>query len=60
MNIINPIFALVTVALGRNILYADGSRKTLLGRIKKGSPAAAPDDAHEKAMAALEEMRKAQ
>ena len=60
MNIINPLFALITVALGRNIIYADGSRKNIFGKLKKGSPAGAPEEAHEKAMAALEEMRKAQ
>lgn len=60
MNIINPLFALLTVALGRNIIYADGSRKNIFGKMVKGSVAGAPEEAHAKAMAALEEMRKAQ
>ncbi|MGN0711872.1 MAG: Na+/H+ antiporter NhaC [Anaerovoracaceae bacterium] len=58
MNLINPVYALVTVALGRNILYADGTYTNIFGKLKKGSVAGAPDDAHEKAMAALAEIRK--
>ena len=54
MNIINPIYAIITASYGGNILYADGSRTNVLGRLKTGgAPAGAPDDAHEKAMAAL-------
>ena len=59
MNIINPIFALVTVALGINILYADGSRKNIFGKLVKGSVPGAPEEAREKAYAALETMRAA-
>ena len=59
MNMINPIFALITVKLGINILYADGSRRNLFGKMVKKDPAAAPAEAHAKAMAALEAMRKA-
>lgn len=58
MNIINPIYALVTAALGRNILYADGSRTTLSGKLKQGPVAGAPEEAHQKALAALAEIRK--
>ena len=59
MNIINPILALITVALGGNILYADGSRTNIIGKLVKGhGPAGAPKEAHEKAMAALAELRK--
>lgn len=59
MNIINPIFAIVTASYGGNILYADGSRTNMLGRLKTGGPvAAAPAEAHEKALAALAEIRK--
>lgn len=53
MNIINPIFALITVKLGANILYADGMRTTLFRKLKQGVVAGAPEDAHEKAMAAV-------
>ncbi len=58
MNIINPIFAIITASYGGNILYADGSRTNLFGRLKTGGkPAGAPDDAHERAMAALAKIR---
>lgn len=58
MNIINPIFALVTASYGGNILYADGSRTNVLGKLKMGgTPAGAPAEAHEKAMAALARIR---
>ena len=57
MNIINPIFALVTVALGLNILYADGTRKNIFGKLVKGAVPGAPEEAREKAYAALEAMR---
>ncbi len=57
MNIINPIFALVTAALGRNILYADGTYTNFLGKLKKGAVAGAPEEAHKKALAALERIR---
>ena len=60
MNLINPIFAIVTASWGGNILFADGSRTNIFGRLKKGNgPAGAPDAAHEKAMKALAEKRAA-
>lgn len=60
MNLINPIYALVTASWGGNILYADGSRTTVFGKLKKGrGPAGAPEEAHEIAMKALIEKRKA-
>lgn len=59
MNIINPLFALLTVGMNRNILYADGTRKNIFGKMVQGSVAGAPAEAHEKAMAALEAMRAA-
>lgn len=59
MNIINPIYAIVTASWGGNILYADGSRTNLFGKLKMGGPVAgAPKEAHEKALKALEELRK--
>lgn len=57
MNIINPIYALITASYGGNILYADGTYTNVLGKLKKGSVAGAPDDAHEKALKALAEIR---
>ena len=59
MNLINPIFAIVTVSFGSNILYADGSRTNIFGKLVKGSVAGAPKEAHEKALAALAELRSA-
>lgn len=60
MNIINPLFALITVGLKRNILYADGTRVNIFGKLVKGSVPGAPEEARAKALGALEEMRKAQ
>ena len=58
MNLINPIFALITVSFGANIIYADGSRTNIFRKLVKGKgPAGAPEEAHEKAMAALKELR---
>lgn len=58
MNIINPIFAILTASWGGNIIFADGSRTNIFGKLKRGrGPAAAPEEAHKKAMKALEERR---
>lgn len=58
MNIINPIYAIVTLSWGGNILYADGSRTNAFGKLKKGrGPAQAPEKAYEKAMKALARIR---
>ncbi len=58
MNIINPIYAIVILSWGGNILYADGSRTNLFGKLKKGrGPAQAPEKAYEKAMKALAKIR---
>ncbi len=58
MNIINPIFALVTTSFGANIIFADGSRTNIFRRLVKGKgPAGAPDDAHEIAMENLKRLR---
>lgn len=58
MNIINPIYAIASASWGGNILYADGSRTNAFGKLKKGhGVAAAPDEAHDKAMKALEAKR---
>lgn len=60
MNLINPIYAIITASYGGNIFYADGTRTNVLGKLVKGSVAGAPKEAHEKALAALEEIRKNQ
>lgn len=57
MNIINPIFALVTVSFGANILYADGTYTNMFGKLKQGAVAEAPEEAHKIALAALEKIR---
>ena len=58
MNLINPIYAIVSAYLGRNIIYADGSRTGALSKkLKKGTPAAMPDEAREVALEALKKMR---
>lgn len=58
MNMINPIYALVTSALGRNILYADGSKVGLLsGKIKPGTAPQAPEEGKAIALAALKAQR---
>lgn len=57
MNIINPIFALITASYGGNIFYADGTRTNLFGKLKQGSVAGAPEDAHKIALAALAQIR---
>ena len=59
MNLINPIFAIVTASWGGNIIYADGSRTNMFGKLKKGrGPAGAPEEAHKIAMEALAERRR--
>lgn len=57
MNLINPIYALITVKLGANILYADGSYTTIFRKLKKGRMPAAPEEAQEVAMKALKAIR---
>lgn len=57
MNIINPIYAIASASWGGNILYADGTRTNLFGKLKKGPVAGAPEEAHQKALAALERIR---
>ena len=57
VNVLSPIYAFATVALGRNIFWADGSYTNLLGKTKKGKPAACPDDVRELALANLEAAR---
>lgn len=56
-NILNPIISIATAAWRGNLLYADGTYTSFLGKLKKGSPAAAPEAAHETALKALAELR---
>lgn len=57
-NILNPIISILTAWWGGNILYADGTYTNFFGKLKKGNPAAAPEEAHEMAMENLAELRK--
>ena len=59
VNLINPIFAAVTVWLGRNIFWADGSYTSILGKTRKGTPCACPEEAQKKALECLEARRAA-
>ena len=59
VNLLNPIFAYVTSAFGRNIFWADGSYTNIFGKTKAGKPAGAPEEAHAKAVANLEALRAA-
>lgn len=59
VNLLNPIYAAITAFMGRNIFWADGSYTNLLGKTKAGKPAAAPAEAHERAVKALEARRAA-
>ena len=59
VNLLNPIYAAITAFLGRNIFWADGSYTNIFGKTKAGKPAAAPAEAHEKALKALEARRAA-
>lgn len=59
VNLLNPIYAAITAFMGRNIFWADGSYTNIFGKTKAGKPAAAPAEAHEKALKALEARRAA-
>lgn len=59
VNLLNPIYAGITALLGRNIFWADGSYTNLFGKTVMKKMAAAPEEAHEIAMKALEERRAA-
>ena len=56
-NIVNPIISVLTASWGGNLLYADGSYTTFFGKLKKGNPAEAPEEAHEIALKNLAELR---
>jgi NhaC family Na+:H+ antiporter len=57
MNLINPIYAIVSASYGANILYADGTYTNAFGKLKQGNMAKAPEEARQKALAALAEIR---
>lgn len=59
LNLLNPIYAAVTAFLGRNIFWADGSYTNIFGKTRKGTPAGAPAEAHERALKNLENRRAA-
>ena len=58
MNLINPVYAIITASYGGNIFYADGTRTTIFRKLVQGSVADAPEDAHKIALEALEKIRK--
>ena len=57
VNVLSPLYSFATAAAGRNIFWADGSYTNILGKTKKGKPAACPDDVREIALANLEAAR---
>ena len=59
VNLINPIYAYITAAFGRNIFWADGSYTNILGKTHAGKPAGAPEEAHARALECLEARRAA-
>ena len=59
VNLLSPIYAFVTAALGRNIFWADGSYTNIRGKTRRSVPAACPDEVRELALANLEAARKA-
>lgn len=59
VNLLSPLYAFATAMLGRNIFWADGSYTNLLGKTRKGRPAACPDEVRETALANLEAARAA-
>ncbi|EFI41826.1 MULTISPECIES: Na+/H+ antiporter NhaC [Peptoniphilus] len=59
VNLLNPIYAAITAMLGRNIFWADGAYTNLFGKTTMKKVAAAPAEAHEKAVKNLEALRAA-
>lgn len=59
INLINPIYALITAFAGRNIIWADGAYTTLTGKTIQKDVAEAPEEAHKKALENLERRRAA-
>ena len=57
MNLINPIYAMVTASYGGNIFFADGTRTNVFKKLKRGNVAQAPEEAHELALKSLKDLR---
>ncbi len=57
MNLINPVYAIITASYGGNILYADGTRTNVFKQLRKGVVPGAPEEAHKIAMEALGRIR---
>lgn len=59
VNLLNPIYAAITAFMGRNIFWADGAYTNAFGKTTMHKPAAAPEEAHERAVKNLEALRAA-
>ena len=59
VNLLNPIYAAITAYMGRNIFWADGAYTNIFGKTTMHKPAAAPEEAHERALKNLEALRAA-
>lgn len=58
VNLLNPIFALITALLKRNIFWADGSYTNIFGKTKMKKMAKSPKRAQAFALSQLEKLRK--
>ena len=59
VNLLNPVYAVITAYMKKNIFWADGSYTNIFGKTVMKKPAQCPEDAREKAIANLEALRKA-
>ncbi|MFO3667056.1 Na+/H+ antiporter NhaC [Anaerococcus kampingiae] len=59
VNLLNPIYALITAMFKRNIFWADGSYTNLFGKTKMKKIAKAPKDSLKIALEQLDKLRKA-
>lgn len=57
VNLLSPIYALVTASLKRNIFWADGSYTNIFGKTKMKKKAHAPKDVEEYAISQLNKLR---
>lgn len=58
VNLLNPIYALITALLKRNIFWADGAYTNIFGKTKMKKMAKAPKEARELAINSLIKLRK--
>lgn len=58
VNLLNPIYALITAMFKRNIFWADGSYTNLFGKTKMKKIAKAPEDSLKFALEQLDKLRK--